>query len=157
MVGLIKTVDIEVDTTNFYMQDTKYADLLSRVVSKVGQTELILICNVNDVRKVIKGHEMLSVCSQLGIDEVVVKDLGDIGYNEYLGLKAFLNIYPRVTNHINIANEFKELATPADKMSVAMKAGMSSDDVERYSTLLEFDWDAFLKAPLPSQLSMFDI
>ena len=131
---------------------------IDNFITKFGQHQPILIANVDGKTKIVDGNQILHSLKRLNKEECICYDLGEMSEREYISYRIFLNYNTNRLNYIGIAEMINSIANNEVELQyVSNITGISLTDVRRYKDLLQFDWEAFAKAPInESQLGLFD-
>lgn len=132
-------------------------------IKKYGQFIIPIIAKVNGVFRVVDGVGFIKNYESLGNSIIQCNLISDedLTVREFMMFRLFHNIKRNKVDHLVLAEIIRSLwNSKADFRQVGIRTNISQTDVERYSTLLDFDWDEFSRKPLNSitqQMSLFDI
>lgn len=136
---------------SFKKNDDKNHNLKIRGwVNKFGQYKIPSICTVEGVYMVVDGLNYIKEMKDHGINEFVFWFVGETTVRNFIALRMFENIKKTKIDHIKIAETISKIVnTKIDASSLSNQTNLSIDDIEKYSTLLDFDWDEFARTPIP--------
>lgn len=137
--------------------DPLVEERLSKFIDKYGQTQAVVIANVDGKVGIVDGNKMLTQLKKNGAEQVLCCILGKMTKDEYLSYRILLNYHQQRIDFIGVAEMINQIAENQHQVnSVSTKTAIDVKDVERFKTLLDFDWDEFDKKTDESgQVSMF--
>lgn len=121
------------------------------------QYKSIMICTVGEKFLIVDGNKYFQFLKKSGVKKVLVYNCGKISRQEYLLKRIALNINQERLEYLNISKHIKELSESGVKLTtISNRTGLSLQSVERYSNLLNFDWDEFNKKQFNEQTNPFE-
>lgn len=134
---------------SYSVTDDIRTEILKIAIHNRGQFEEVMIAEVSEEYRVIRGHLTMRVLDQLSIKEVQCCNIGRMTEKQFLSHLLFFNGHEVRFNYIEIAKRVKKVCeTSADCSSIANSSGLPVEDIKRYQTLLDFDWSTFEKLSL---------
>jgi len=158
-IKLVKMADVTPSEYSVKVNAEKFIKLkIDNFISKHGQFQNILIANVNGVNKILDGNQIYESLKRLEKEDCWCYDLGVMQEREYYSYRIFLNHNTNRLNYIEIAEMVNLVSSNENDLQyISNVTGISFVDVKRYKDLLQFDWEAFAKAPInEAQLGLFD-
>jgi len=140
-------------TTNIKLKQTK----LDAMVEKFGQLKMLVVCQVEDRYRIIDGVKAFEAYKHNGEEKVLCYDLGEMSEIQELAYRLLLNTSFSRLDYLGIAAAISEVCkTSNEAIKLSNATGIPLVDVERYQTLLAFDWDEFLNKKIQdNQINLF--
>lgn len=130
---------------------------LNLINKKLGQYKVIVVCETKNGYLIVDGNKYFNSLKKIGVKKVLCHNLGKISENEYDIYRIALNIHQSRLDYLGIAEVVSNLKVKEMKeTSIANNTGLDLLSVERYSTLLSFDWDDFNKKQIKEQINPFE-
>lgn len=131
---------------------------IDAVTKKLSQYKTITVCEIGNGYLVVDGSKYFKSLKKSGLKKILCYNLGKLQDGEYEIYRLLLNIHQTRLNYLGIAEIVAWLKTNEHKITtISNKTGLDLQTVERYSTLLEFDWNEFNRKQFDSQFSPFDL
>lgn len=132
-------------------------------IRRFGQFYIPIVAKVSGVYRIVDGLGFVKNYQEAG-NEIILCNLiadSDISEIDFVIFRIFFNIKRSKLEHLSIAELIGTyFKTNYDFRQLANKTNISEDDIEKYSKLLDFDWEEFAKKPLnesSAQMSFFDM
>ena len=130
---------------------------ISQLNKKIGQYKAIIVCEEKDEYLIVDGNKYFKSLSDNGAKKILCYNLGKLEEGEYEFLRLALNIHQSRLDYLGIAQIISYLSKQEHKSTtISNNTGIDVQSVERYSTLLDFDWDEFNRKQLNEQFNPFD-
>ena len=128
-----------------------------KALKNEGQYKSIMVCEVGDAYLVVDGSKYFDTLKKSGIKKILVYNCGKLSREEYLYRRLILNINQERLSYLNIAKHIKELVDSKIKITnISNRTSLKLQEVERFSTLLDFNWDEFNKVQFKQQTNPFE-
>lgn len=155
---ILKTKQI-ISSDNHIVEKPDKNVLLSidKVNKSLGQHRSITVCNHDGKYLVVDGNKHFQSLKRIGEKKVLCFNLGDLNDGEYEMYRLVFNIHQARLKYLDIAELITKLKQKDIKLTtISNKTGIDLQSVERYSTLLDFDWDEFNRKQFNEQINPFD-
>jgi len=130
---------------------------IDKITKKIGQYRLVIVCEDEDGYLVVDGNKHLQSLKRNGIKEVFCCNLGKLEDGEYEMYRLAFNIHQTRLKYLDIAEVITQLKQKDIKLTtISNRTGIDLQSIERYSTLLDFDWDEFNKKQFNEQINPFE-
>lgn len=130
---------------------------LNAINKKLGQYRSIIVCNHGDGFLIVDGYKYFKSLKKAGTKKILCFNLGDLKTGEYELYRVALNVNQSRLDYIGIAEAVSWLYKNDIKpTTISNNTGINLTDVERYATLLDFDWNEFKKKPINEQFNHFE-
>ena len=131
-------------------------------IRNYGQFIIRMVAKVEEVYRIVDGVGFVKNYQNLGNSEITCNIVSDnLSLRDFIMMRLFINIKRNQLNHIAIAEVISGMfKTKRDFKLLGNRINISEDDIEKYSTLLDFDWDEFARKPIASeiqQMNFFDM
>lgn len=154
---ILKTKQITEALLNLVEPHSENKKLSFSSFEKNEQYKSIMICEVGQNYLIVDGNKYFKSLKKSGVKKVLVYNCGKISREEYLLRRLTLNINQERLSYLNIAKNIKELVDLETKLStISNRVGIDLQSVERYATLLDFDWDEFNRKQFNEQFNPFE-
>lgn len=130
---------------------------VSRINKSIEQYKSIVVCEDEDGYLVVDGNKYFKSLKKNGLKKILCYNLGNLKDGEYELYRVLLNVHQARLDYLEIAELITALANKEIKLTtIANKTGLDLQSVERYSTLLNFDWDEFNRKQINEQINPFE-
>lgn len=131
---------------------------IDTITKKLGQYRSIIVCeNEVDGYLIVDGNKYFESLKKAGEKKILCFNLGKLKHGEYEFYRVALNVHQSRLNYLGIAEIIKWLKDNDVKPStISNHTGIDLQSVERYATLLEFDWDEFNRKQFNEQFNPFE-
>lgn len=157
-IGLVEVKVSEISKPLFnvveYLDTTKDF-LFSNLTKNHSQYKSILICQVDGNLLVLDGYKYLQILKKNKFKKVYCFNIGKIDLKQYLVYRILLNIHLERLDYLGIAAIVNTITNQSSIGSISSATGMDEKEVERYSQLLNFNWDKFKKEKQQKQDYLF--
>lgn len=140
-----------------------FVDKQKIFIRKYGQFYIPIVARVAGIWRFVDGLNFAVNYKSLGNDSIICNIISDedLSFRDFITFRLFYNIKKTKLDHISIAEIISScFRTKNDFRQLANKVNISEDDIEKYSKLLDFDWDEFSRKPLGvenEQMTFFDM
>jgi hypothetical protein len=152
----------QISKSEFNITETK-KDLIykyEQFINKFGPFKMLVVCEIDENQyRIIDGNKVFNEYLKNGHEKVLVYNLGKLSYEYEIGYRILLNYNFDRLDYIGIAEAINKICTNQAEINVASNiTGISITDVERYKTLLEFDWNEFVNQRIETnQIDIFNL
>lgn len=131
-------------------------------IKKYGQYVVPMVAKVEGIYRVIDGLGFVKNYKSTGKESIHCNFMGEMTVEEFITFRLFYNIKRTKLDHLVIAEVISSyFKTKQDFRRLSHRTNITQDDIEKYSKLLEFDWEEFARKPLVSQgleqMTFFDM
>lgn len=138
----IQVVDLRSASWNYKNNDPDTLELLKNNLKRNGQIENIIVRELkNGQYEVINGNHRLQALQELGIEDVVVCDLGKIKLPEAKRIAIETNETKFQTDELKLGGILKELSTEFDLVDLLGTLPFDEAELSRYAKLTDFSFD----------------
>lgn len=163
-IEILSITDLRLDEVSLKKKhDDDFNHKQKIFIRKFGQFYIPIVAKVNDVYRIVDGVGFIKNYHELG-NEILSCNLisaNNISEVDFITFRIFFNIKRLRLEHLNIAELIGSyFKTKRDFKSLGNRVNIPEEDIEKYSKLLEFDWDEFARKPLQGnveQMSFFDM
>ena len=154
---ILKTKKIVKSSVNVVTELDKNVMLTIDGLNKtLGQYKSIIVCEIKGVGyEIVDGNKYFDSLKRNGVKKILCYNLGKIDSNEKLLYRIALNTHQSRLDYIGISEIISHLSKSEHKNTISNKTGLDVESVERYSTLLDFNWDEFNKKQFDTQFNPF--
>jgi len=155
---ILKTKKIVLPSVNVVTQlDKNVMTTIDGLNKKLGQYKSIIVCEIEGVGyEVVDGSKYFQLLKRNGEKKVLCYNLGKIKNSDKLLYRIALNTHQSRLDYLGIAEIISHLSKSEHKNTIANKTGLDLESVEKYSTLLDFDWNDFNRKQFNSQFNPFE-
>ena len=130
---------------------------INAITKKLGQYKAITVCEVNGGYEIVDGNKYFKSLKSNGEKKILCYNLGRLKNGEYEFYRVALNIHQSRLNYLGIAEVISWLSKNEHTLNtISNKTGIDLQSVERYATLLDFDWDEFNRKQFNEQYNPFE-
>jgi hypothetical protein len=130
---------------------------INAITKKLGQYKAITVCEVNGCYKIVDGNKYFKSLKRNGEKKILCYNLGKLEHGEYEFYRVALNVHQSRLDYLGIAEVISYLnKNEYTSNTIANRTGLDLENVERYATLLDFDWNEFNKKQFNSQINPFE-
>lgn len=131
---------------NYKKDDEDKAGKLKANLQRNGQIENLIVRRLDTgAYEVVNGNHRLKVMIDLGFQKAICYDLGVISANEAKRKAIETNETKFSTDNLKLAEIFQDLIGEFSIDDLSSTMPFSSDDIDDFSSLLNFDWDQYAK------------
>ena len=155
---VLKANKISTSTIDVVTELDKSAVVAIDAINKqLGQYKSIIVCESEKGYEIVDGNKYFKSLKRNGVKKILCYNLGKINIGELEFYRIALNIHQSRLDYIGVAELVSKLAKQEHKTTtISNKTGIELQNVERYSTLLDFDWNEFNKVQLKQQTNPFE-
>lgn len=130
---------------------------MNRINSHLGQYKAITVCEKDGRYLIVDGGKYFKTLKTLRLKKILCYNLGELKPGEYELYRIAFNVHQSRLDYLGIAEAVARLKELDIKPStISNKTGLDQQSVERYSTLLQFDWDEFNRMQFNPQFNPFE-
>jgi hypothetical protein len=154
---MVNISDIILPNYNATINDALKQKKINTMVEKFGQFKIIIVCQVESLFRIIDGVKAFKSYEQNGDEKILCYDLGELSEVQELAYRLLLNTSFSRLDYIGIASAISKVCkTSKEANNLSNAAGIPITDVQRYQTLLAFDWNEFLNKKIDNnQINLF--
>jgi len=155
---ILKTKKIISSNVNMVTElDKSVMVSIDTITKKLGQYKSIIVCESGDGYLIVDGNKYFKSLKRNGEKKILCYNLGKLNEGEYEFYRIALNVHQSRLDYLGIAEVISWLGKKEHKLStISNKTGLDLQSVERYATLLDFDWDEFNRKQFNSQFNPFE-
>lgn len=154
---ILKTNEINIPDVNVVTElDKGTSRVMNSLTSNYGQFKSITVAKVDGKHLVVDGVKLFLQLKKNKVKKVLCYDLGKLSYDSAMILRVTFNIHQQRLDYLGIAEVISNISKTEKLTTIANRTGLSLEQVERYATLLDFDWDQFNKKEINNQINPFD-
>lgn len=133
---------IIIENWNYKKTDEKLQKKLVKNIEKNGQIENLLVRNLGDgTYGLVNGHHRLDALKELKYESAYVYDLGGISLTAAKRIGIETNETKFKSDNLQLAELLSDLTDEFGLEELELTMPYSSDELENFAELLEFDWD----------------
>ena len=129
---------------NYKEEEEKQSEKLLNNFKRNGQLENILVRLLDTgYYEVVNGNHRLDVMNNLGYDNVVVMDLGEITQQEAIRKAIETNETKFKSDTLKLAELLGELTEEFGADEIVNSLPYNEDELKNFANMLSFDWEQF--------------
>jgi hypothetical protein len=137
--------------------DKNVAVTMNRINNHFGQYKSITVCEHDGQYLIVDGGKYFKTLKALRLKKILCYNLGELKPGEYELYRIALNVHQSRLDYLGIAQAVARLKELEIKpTTISNKTGLDQQTVERYMTLLHFDWDEFNRMQFNPQFNPFE-
>lgn len=154
---ILKTKKINLPDCNVVEElDKTILPPIERMVDKFGQFKSIIVCEDEDGYLIVDGGKLFTALKKKGVKKILCYNLGDLKFGEYEMIRILMNVHQSRIDYLGIAEMIFRISKEIKQTTISNQTGLDLQSVERYSKLLEFDWDEFNRKQFNEQINPFE-